>query len=219
MPAFELRLMYIRTTLHKSAVPSSAANPYTTTGSQRNSPVGIPEVVLSLDFKGSRFLGPPALWRQHSYWPRDLILMTLSQVGMQQGPAWQQLAQLRTRVPNCNIYAAGGVRDRGDLDRLRAMGVAGALLASSLHSGAVDGADLACLLLNPPRSIRPPVADRVHRQRYNVSHCIAGFIGSSRLNARFHCALGAWPLVHMAGTKPASSGHLTYCSQTPRNRS
>ena len=102
-----------------------------------------PEAILSLDFKGSRFLGPPALWRQHNCWPRDLILMTLSQVGMQQGPAWQQLAALRARVPDCNIYAAGGVRDRADLERLRAMGVAGALLASSLHSGAVQGADLA----------------------------------------------------------------------------
>ncbi len=101
------------------------------------------DVILSLDFKGSQFLGPPWLWHQRSLWPRDLILMTLSRVGMQQGPAWQQLAQLQTRVPDRNIYAAGGVRHRGDLERLREMGVAGALLASSLHSGAVTGSDLA----------------------------------------------------------------------------
>ena len=40
------------------------------------------------------------------------------------------------------VYAAGGVRDAADLRALAAAGIAGALVASSLHNGRITAEDL-----------------------------------------------------------------------------
>ena len=42
----------------------------------------------------------------------------------------------------CVVDAAGGVRDARDLAQLERIGVAGALVATALHDGALKGADL-----------------------------------------------------------------------------
>ncbi len=102
--------------------------------------------VLSLDFIGDQFRGPPALQNNPDLWLDDIIAMTLSRVGADSGPDFDRLSQLialsQQRTPHKNIYAAGGVRHSADLHQLRAMGVSGALVASALHDGRITRNDL-----------------------------------------------------------------------------
>jgi phosphoribosylformimino-5-aminoimidazole carboxamide ribotide isomerase len=96
-----------------------------------------PGSVLSLDFRGDRFLGPAALLYDASLWPDNVIVMTLARVGMAAGPDTERLAGVLARAGTRRIYAAGGVRDTEDLRHLRDLGVAGALVATALHNGKI----------------------------------------------------------------------------------
>jgi phosphoribosylformimino-5-aminoimidazole carboxamide ribotide isomerase len=69
--------------------------------------------------------------------------MTLARVGSGAGPDTGRIADICARAPGRSIYAAGGVRDTSDLAALQQLGVAGALVATSLHDGRLSGADLA----------------------------------------------------------------------------
>jgi phosphoribosylformimino-5-aminoimidazole carboxamide ribotide isomerase len=104
---------------------------------------GDDRIILSLDFRGPDFVGPAALLSDTSLWPRRIIAMTLARVGSGAGPDLARLAAIRAAGPERDIYAAGGVRDAGDLDALAAAGIAGALVASSLHDGRLGRSDLA----------------------------------------------------------------------------
>jgi HisA/HisF family protein len=104
-----------------------------------------PRVVLSLDFRATAFDGPPELLHDSACWPRRVIVMTLTRVGSGAGPDVERLGAIRAAAGTRRIYAAGGVRDRGDLLRLRHAGMAGALVASCLHNGRLRGTDIAML--------------------------------------------------------------------------
>lgn len=106
---------------------------------------GDDRVILSLDYRGDAFLGPAALLSDAAGWPGKIIAMTLARVGSANGPDLDRLAAIRARAPDKLIYAAGGVRDPADLAALRRAGIAGALVASSLHNGKLTGAQLARL--------------------------------------------------------------------------
>ncbi len=98
----------------------------------------LPSPVLSLDYLGEQFLGPIGLDLQAARWPRDVIAMTLSRVGASSGPDMARLRSLSARRSNLRLYAAGGIRNPRDLERLRSSGAAGALLSTALHQGAID---------------------------------------------------------------------------------
>ena len=102
-----------------------------------------PRVVLSLDFRGEDFWGPPSLLAEVSHWPARVIAMTLARVGGGAGPDFARLAEITARAEGRAVYAAGGVRDAADLAHLAAAGIAGVLVASALHAGALDRAALA----------------------------------------------------------------------------
>jgi HisA/HisF family protein len=104
-------------------------------------------VVLSLDFRGAQFAGPAELLDDTSAWPRRLIVMTLARVGSGAGPDTARIAEVRARAAERLIYAAGGVRDASDLAALQQLGIAGALVATSLHDGRLSGADISRLEL------------------------------------------------------------------------
>jgi phosphoribosylformimino-5-aminoimidazole carboxamide ribotide isomerase len=101
-----------------------------------------PRVVLSLDFRGTRFLGPPPLLSQAAAWPQRVIAMTLDRVGSDAGPDLERLRAIRAAGGERAIYAAGGVRNFSDLRTLAHAGIAGALVASSLHSGRITAIDI-----------------------------------------------------------------------------
>ncbi len=102
-------------------------------------------VVLSLDFRGEAFCGPRALLAEPDAWPRRLIVMTLARVGSGAGPDLGRIAAIRKIAAGRAVYAAGGVRDAGDLEALAQVGAAGALVASCLHDGRLTGREIAAL--------------------------------------------------------------------------
>jgi len=98
--------------------------------------------VLSLDFRGGEFMGPDALFADPALWPARVIVMTLDRVGGSGGPDVARLQDIALRAGSRRVYAAGGIRDRADLERVRAAGAAGALVASALHAQKISAADL-----------------------------------------------------------------------------
>ena len=98
--------------------------------------------ILSLDFKQSDFLGPPQLLAYATTWPQRILAMNLARVGSDLGPDFGLLETLLQLKPDASIYAAGGIRDRDDMEELKRRGIAGALVATALHSGAIKPADL-----------------------------------------------------------------------------
>ena len=104
-----------------------------------------PRVILSLDFRGDNFIGPPSLLATPEIWPQRIIVMTLARVGSAAGPDLERLAAIRRITENRQIYAAGGIRDAVDLAAIKHAGIAGALVASSLHDGRLTRADIEAL--------------------------------------------------------------------------
>ena len=78
---------------------------------------GAARTVLSLDFRGGEFMGPEALLDDPSLWPARVIVMTLDRVGSDGGPDVERLQDIASRAGSRRVYAAGGIRDRADLDR------------------------------------------------------------------------------------------------------
>ncbi|WP_309393046.1 HisA/HisF-related TIM barrel protein [Chelatococcus sambhunathii] len=91
--------------------------------------------VLSLDHDAAGPVGPDGAHDDPSLWPRRVIVMTLARVGAGEGPDMGRLADVVGKAGGRAVYAAGGVRGLEDLEALRQIGVAGALVASALHDG------------------------------------------------------------------------------------
>jgi phosphoribosylformimino-5-aminoimidazole carboxamide ribotide isomerase len=98
--------------------------------------------VLSLDFRRGEFMGPDAVIVDASQWPSRVIVMTLDRVGSDGGPDLSLLAEIISRAGGRRVYAAGGIRNRDDLYSVRALGAAGALVASALHAKSISADDL-----------------------------------------------------------------------------
>jgi phosphoribosylformimino-5-aminoimidazole carboxamide ribotide isomerase len=94
--------------------------------------------VLSLDFIDDRLTGLSESDLHAKHWPQDVIIMSLSRVGSATGPDSLKLQQLSIHHPDTNFYAAGGIRHRQDLEQLRNIGAAGALVSTALHQGHLD---------------------------------------------------------------------------------
>lgn len=89
--------------------------------------------VFSLDTRGDEVLGPAALHTDWQSWPSQVIVMTLGRVGAGTGPDLAKLERLVSADSRRRFYAAGGVRGQDDIDALKQIGVAGALVASAIH--------------------------------------------------------------------------------------
>lgn len=105
-----------------------------------------PRLILSLDFRGGVFLGPPDILSQPALWPKRVIVMTLDKVGARRGPDLERLQAIRAVAGDCEIIAAGGIRNADDLKRLDDIGIAGALVATSLHSGELGATEIAAFM-------------------------------------------------------------------------
>jgi phosphoribosylformimino-5-aminoimidazole carboxamide ribotide isomerase len=95
--------------------------------------------VLSIDSLGQRSLDPAGIAARPELWPERVIVMTLDRVGAMAGPDTDAIGAIRQRGSAHRLYAAGGVRRLADLEALQREGVAGALVASALHSGDLPG--------------------------------------------------------------------------------
>jgi phosphoribosylformimino-5-aminoimidazole carboxamide ribotide isomerase len=120
------------------------ARPVLGSESLRGAPMpGGVETILSLDFRGERFLGPPSMLENPALWPADIIVMCLHSVGAADGPDFERLTRVMAVAGETRrVYAAGGIRNIADMETLRRIGAAGALIASALHDGAITAAGL-----------------------------------------------------------------------------
>jgi len=103
---------------------------------------GSQKIVLSLDYRDGRFMGPREIEDRVDLWPNRMILMTLDRVGTAGGPDLAALDGLIKRSSGRAVFAAGGVRGEHDLARLQSMGVRGVLVATALHDGRLPAATL-----------------------------------------------------------------------------
>ena len=94
-----------------------------------------PRMILSLDFRGEDFQGPPEVLARPGLWPQRVIVMTLARVGSDAGPDMARLAGIVAMAGGRKVFAAGGLRGVADVQALERAGVAGVLVASALHDG------------------------------------------------------------------------------------
>ena len=104
-----------------------------------------PNLILSLDFFADGFRGPQPLLEQPELWPQTVIVMTLAKVGSAAGPDFVRLDAIKAKAGTRAVIAAGGVRNENDIRTLSSLGIAGALVATSLHDGTLTSAQLASL--------------------------------------------------------------------------
>lgn len=104
-----------------------------------------PGLILSLDFFGDGFRGPPSFLDQPDLWPESVIVMTLAKVGAAAGPDFARIEEIERKAKNRAVIAAGGVRDEADIRQLSSLGIAAALVATSLHNGTLTPQQLASL--------------------------------------------------------------------------
>jgi phosphoribosylformimino-5-aminoimidazole carboxamide ribotide isomerase len=99
--------------------------------------------VLSLDYRGEGFVGPPGFDVQPSPWPDRVIVMTLGRVGTGTGPDLTRLDAVSRVAQTRRVFAAGGVRGYQDIRALAERRLAGVLVATALHDGRLSREALA----------------------------------------------------------------------------
>ena len=104
-----------------------------------------PDLILSLDFFGDGFCGPQSFLDQSDLWPQKVIVMTLAKVGAAAGPDFARLEEIKRKAGNRAVIAAGGVRGEADIRALSSLGIAAALVATSLHNGTLTSQQLKSL--------------------------------------------------------------------------
>lgn len=102
-------------------------------------------LILSLDFFQDGFRGPPLLLEEPDLWPHRVIVMTLARVGAASGPDFSTLAEIKAKAGARMLIAAGGVRNEADLRQLSSLGIAAALVSTSLHNGKLTSGEIAAL--------------------------------------------------------------------------
>ena len=102
--------------------------------------------ILSLDYANSAALGAENLFSDGTFWPKNIIIMTLERVGSNLGPDLGKLTEFCLQYPDKNFIAAGGVRNKQDLVTLDEAGIHQALVASALHNGSIRSGDFSTIL-------------------------------------------------------------------------
>jgi len=101
--------------------------------------------ILSLDFMPDGYQGPAELLTDPKYWPQDVIIMSLLNVGSNDGANAKLIHAFITCRKEFNLIAAGGIRDIDDLLMLKNMGVKAALIATALHKKQISMEQLTSL--------------------------------------------------------------------------
>jgi len=65
--------------------------------------------------------------------------------GMLEGPSFELYKKLLGEIDNIELIASGGIRDIEDLEKLREMGMYGAIIGKAIYEGRIDLKDLSQL--------------------------------------------------------------------------
>jgi len=108
--------------------------------------VGSERVAFSLDMRGGEPMGiaqhePAAVVaaRAADAGAGAIIALDLARVGMKSGIDFEMIVRVRQAAPDVTLLAGGGVRGPDDLSRLADAGADGALVATALLDGSLDG--------------------------------------------------------------------------------
>ena len=71
---------------------------------------------------------------------KTLIFTDIATDGTLSGPSYDRLEALQEAV-GCRLIASGGVSSNGDLERLRDMGLYGAIIGKAYYAGTIDLAE------------------------------------------------------------------------------
>lgn len=95
--------------------------------------------LLSIDIKQGEILGPGDFLASFQAWPDEVIILSLSYVGSNNGPDIDMIKTIAEHVNDQQtLYYGGGIRHHQDITHLNNLKIGGALLASSLHTGKFD---------------------------------------------------------------------------------
>ncbi|HEX2201257.1 MAG TPA: HisA/HisF-related TIM barrel protein, partial [Gammaproteobacteria bacterium] len=112
--------------------------------------------IVSLDFLHDRLQGPPELLERTELWPKQVIVMSIDSIGAATGPDYKRIEAIGHLAPEHDLFAAGGVRDLDDIERLAGLGVAGALVASALHHGRIGLEEILATSISSRKPPSPP---------------------------------------------------------------
>jgi len=108
--------------------------------------VGSERVAFSLDLRGGEPMGiaqrePAAVVaaRAADAGVAAIIVLDLARVGMKSGVDLEMILRVRQAAPTVTLLAGGGARGPDDLSRLADAGADGALVATALLDGSLDG--------------------------------------------------------------------------------
>jgi phosphoribosylformimino-5-aminoimidazole carboxamide ribotide isomerase len=65
--------------------------------------------------------------------------------GMLEGPSFELYKKLLGEIENIDLIASGGIRDLDDLEKLKSMGMYGAIIGKAIYEGRIDLKDLSTL--------------------------------------------------------------------------
>ncbi len=101
------------------------------------------DFILSLDFCAqNKPMGDHFIHETPALWPKKIIIMSLGLVGKNNGPDLIRLQQYTSTYSDHDFTAAGGIRHRQDLVKLKEIGIQQALVASALHHGKLTTTDI-----------------------------------------------------------------------------
>ena len=106
--------------------------------------------ILSLDFDKEGLRGGAGIWAKPDTWPARVIVMCLHRVGSMEGPDLALLGQIRKIRPDCELIAAGGVRNTEDAQQLLAAGMS-VLAASMLHQRHISAEEIRQINTDRPK--------------------------------------------------------------------
>lgn len=69
---------------------------------------------------------------------RHMLITDIGKDGMMQGPNFDLMQEAATRLPTIGLIASGGVRSVADIQALKPIGVAGAIVGKALWDGALS---------------------------------------------------------------------------------
>ncbi|MFT6997404.1 MAG: phosphoribosylformimino-5-aminoimidazole carboxamide ribotide isomerase [Cryomorphaceae bacterium] len=76
---------------------------------------------------------------------KTVISTDVEKDGMLEGPSFELYKKLLGEIENLNLIASGGIRDMDDLEKLREMGLYGAIIGKAIYEGRIDLKDLSTL--------------------------------------------------------------------------
>ncbi len=76
---------------------------------------------------------------------KEVISTDVSKDGMLEGPSFDLYEKMLGEIDNLDLIASGGIRDMKDLEKLREMGLYGAIIGKAIYEGRIELNDLSRL--------------------------------------------------------------------------